>query len=98
MIGSCRTCLCVPRASRERHVVKSVSDLIASADRMHTAYNSGRMDRQIVAQWLGGLGGYPTHAEHINAAAAWFKQKHVELPADELKIRDLDMLAAILKP
>ena len=83
-------------SERESPVLKNIDDLIASATRMHTSYNSGRMDRQIIGQWVSGLGGYPApYAERIAAAAAWFKSKQADLPEDELKVRDLDMLRGI---
>lgn len=76
--------------------MKNIDDLIASATRMHTSYNSGRMDRQIIGQWLSGLGGYPApYAQQIAAAALWFKDRHADMAPDELKVRDLDMLRAI---
>jgi hypothetical protein len=79
--------------------MKRLDDLINSAKTMHDRYAAGRMDREIVRQWVIGLGGYPEpHATAIGNAVAWFKPSRDEMEATELKIADLARLAAIYQP
>ncbi len=79
--------------------MKRLDDLISSAKTMHDRYAAGRMEREIVRQWVLGLGGYPEpHAGAIREAMAWFKPSREDLDVTELKIADLARLAAIYRP
>jgi hypothetical protein len=78
--------------------MKRLEDLISSAKTMHDRYAAGRMEREIVRQWVIGLGGYPEpHASAIREAVAWFKPSRDEADVTELKIADLSKLAAIYR-
>ncbi|MDR6817124.1 hypothetical protein J2X76_002297 [Neorhizobium sp. 2083] len=79
--------------------MKKVEDLTTSARTIHDRYAAGRMDREIVRQWVLGLGMYPEpHGRHIQEAAAWFKPSRDEMDPVELKIADLARLQAIYRP
>jgi len=76
--------------------MKRLEDLISSARTMHDRYAAGRMEREIVRQWVLGLGGYPEpHGRHIQEAANWFKPARDGADPVELKITDLAKLQAI---
>lgn len=78
--------------------MKRLEDLISSAKTMHDRYAAGRMEREIVRQWVLGLGGYPEpHASAILEAVAWFKPSRDSIEVTELKIADLAKLAAIYR-
>jgi len=78
--------------------MKRLEDLISSAKTMHDRYAAGRMEREIVRQWVLGLGGYPEpHASAIREAGNWFKPPREDVEATELKIADLSKLAAIYR-
>lgn len=75
---------------------KSVEDLISSAKTVHDRYATGRMDREIVRQWVLGLGGYPEpYGGNIQDAIAWFKPIRDGADPVELKIADLTKIQAI---
>jgi hypothetical protein len=78
--------------------MKRLEDLTNSAKTMHDRYATGRMEREIVREWVLGLGGYPEpYATAISEAAAWFKVPRDHMDVAELKIADLDRLAAIYR-
>ncbi|MBP2557727.1 hypothetical protein J2T08_004249 [Neorhizobium galegae] len=79
--------------------MKNVEDLTTSARTMHDRYASGRMDREIVRQWVMGLSVYPEpYGRHIQEATAWFKPSRDDMDPVELKIADLARLQAIYRP
>jgi hypothetical protein len=76
--------------------MKTLEDLIHSARTVHDRYASGRMERDIVRQWVIGLGGYPEpHAKAVAEAIAWFKPSRDGADPVEVKINDLARLQAI---
>ncbi|TDK32304.1 hypothetical protein E2F50_18500 [Rhizobium deserti] len=78
--------------------MKKVEDLISSAKAVHERYATGRMDREIVRQWILGLGGYPEpYGSRIKESAVWFKSGHNEMDPTELKVTDLASLEGIYR-
>lgn len=76
--------------------MKNVEDLLTAARTVHDRYAAGRMEREIVRQWVTGLSHYPEpHGGHVQEAIAWFKPSHADLDPVELKIADLTRLQAI---
>ena len=79
--------------------MKKVEDLVSSAKAVHDRYAAGRMDREIVRQWVSGLGGYlEPYGSRIEASAIWFKPNHDDMDPTELKVTDLASLEAIYRP
>ncbi|MCK8779002.1 hypothetical protein M0654_03290 [Rhizobium sp. NTR19] len=79
--------------------MKKVEDLITSARTMHDRYAAGRMERDIVRQWVLGLGSYPEpHGKRVQEAASWFKPLRDDADPVELKAADLAKLQAIYQP
>jgi hypothetical protein len=78
--------------------MKKVEDLTNSAKAVHDRYAAGRMEREIVRQWVLGLGGYPEpHGKRVQEASAWFKPLRDGMDPVELKIADLAKLEAIYR-
>ena len=77
--------------------MKRVEDLISSAKATHDRYAAGRMDREIVRQWMLGLSSaYPApYGEKILEAVDWFRPARDDMDPVELKIADLARLHAI---
>lgn len=77
--------------------MNSISDLIASAKTVHDRYLAGRMERETVKEWVIRLGSYPApHGDRVREAAAWFRASQTEPVAIDVKLADLDRLAAIV--
>lgn len=79
--------------------MKRLEDLVAAARTIHDRYASGRMDREIVRQWVLGLSAYPEpYGGHVSEAIAWFKPLRDGADPMETKIIDLSRLQAIYAP
>ncbi|WP_117195763.1 hypothetical protein [Rhizobium terrae] len=79
--------------------MKKVEDLVTSARTIHDRYAAGRMEREIVRQWVLGLGAYPEpHGSRVQEASAWFKPSRDAMDPVEIKIADLARLQAIYRP
>jgi hypothetical protein len=77
--------------------VNSISDLVASAKTVHDRYLAGRMERETVREWVIRLGAYPApHGERVREAADWFRAHQTEPVAVDVKLSDLQRLAAIV--
>ncbi|WP_275789477.1 hypothetical protein [Pararhizobium gei] len=75
--------------------MKKIDDLLASARSIHDRYKAGRMERETVREWVLGLGEYPPpFYDPMREAALWFKPVR-DLTAEDLKVADLEKLAAI---
>jgi hypothetical protein len=84
-------------ADGTRALVNNTSDLVASAKTVHDRYLAGRMERETVREWVIRLGGYPApHGERVREAAAWFRVPQTEPVAVDVKLADLQRLAAIV--
>jgi hypothetical protein len=76
--------------------MKKVEDLVTAARTVHDRYAAGRMDREIVRQWVIGLSSYPEpHGSQVQAAIGWFKPTRDGMDPIEMKIADLSKLQAI---
>lgn len=76
--------------------MKKVEDLITAARTVHDRYAAGRMERDIVRQWVIGLSSYPEpHGAHVQAAITWFRPSRDGTDPVEVKITDLAKLQAI---
>lgn len=79
--------------------MKRVEDLINAARTIHDRYAAGRMEREIVRQWVLGLSSYPEpHGKAVLEAIAWFKPLRDAADPTEVKIADLARLQGIYKP
>ncbi|WP_246763321.1 hypothetical protein [Rhizobium sp. 007] len=74
----------------------NIPDLVASAKTVHARYSAGRMERETVREWIGRLGAYdgPT-GERVREAAEWFRANKNEPVSEEVRLKDLERLAAI---
>jgi hypothetical protein len=76
--------------------VNSISDLVASATTVHDRYRAGRIERETVREWATRLGAYPApHGDRVREAAEWFRVNNIEPVSDDMRLADLDRLAAI---
>lgn len=79
--------------------MKKLEDFIAAARTVHDRYAAGRMDREIVRQWIIGLGDYPApHGPAVTDAKTWFKKGGDGLEAIELRGADLARLRKMFEP
>jgi hypothetical protein len=77
-------------------LVNKISDLVASAKTVHDRYLAGRMERETVREWAIRLGGYPQpHGDRVREAAEWFRVARPDPVPVEVKLIDLERLAAI---
>lgn len=79
--------------------MKKLEDFIASARAVHDRYADGRMDREIVRQWIVGLGDYPApYGPAVTEAKAWFKNGGEGMDATDIKATDLARLHKMFNP
>lgn len=79
--------------------MKKLEDFIAAARSVHDRYSSGRMDREIVQQWVLGLGDYPApHGTAVTDAKAWFRKGGAGMEAIEIRGADLARLRKMFEP
>ncbi|MFB9947407.1 hypothetical protein ACFFP0_01035 [Rhizobium puerariae] len=79
--------------------MKTIEDLVTSAKTIHDRYAAGRMEREIVRQWVLGLAAYPEpYGGQVREACAWFRPSRDGMDPVELKIADLAKLQAIYRP
>lgn len=74
----------------------SVPDLLAAAESIHKLYKDGRMEREIVREWISRLGDYdgPT-GERVREAREWFRINDEEPVSEEIMLADLNRIGAI---
>jgi hypothetical protein len=54
------------------------------------------MERETVREWATRLGAYPApHGDRVREAAEWFRVNNIEPVSDDMRLADLDRLAAI---
>lgn len=76
--------------------MNKIADLVASAKTVHDRYLAGRMERETVREWAIRLGGYPQpHGDRVREAAEWFRVSRADPVPVEVKLTDLERLAAI---
>ena len=79
-----------------KHTPKATTDLLASAKAVHDRYLAGRMERETVREWATRLGLYPEpQGARVKAAADWFHANKNDDVDDDIKRKDLAVLAAI---
>lgn len=76
--------------------MNSITDLMTSAKTVHDRYRAGRMERETVREWALRLGAYASpHGDRVREAAEWFRAHDTEPVSDEIRLTDLERLAAI---
>jgi hypothetical protein len=79
--------------------MKKLEDFIAATRTIHDRYDAGRMDREIVRQWILGLGDYPSpYGPAVTDAKTWFKKSGDGVEAIDLKRADLARLRKMFEP
>jgi len=76
--------------------MNSVPDLLVAAESIHKLYKDGRMEREIVREWISRLGDYdrPT-GDRVTQAKEWFRVNDKEPVSEEIMQADLDRIGAI---
>ncbi|MDE1991257.1 MAG: hypothetical protein KGI75_02090 [Rhizobiaceae bacterium] len=76
--------------------MKSVDDLLMSAKTVCERYQSGRIERETVREWVLRLGQYPAPTgDRVRDAAQWFRTQSDDNVEDHIKDVDIQKLRAI---
>jgi len=76
--------------------MNSVEDLLVAAESIYKLYKDGRMERDIVREWISRLGDYEGPAgDRVREAVEWFRINDREPVSEEIVQTDLDRIGAI---